>query len=140
VVFATAGPGQPVADLAADLAAAFEGMPLADARGRPDRARVSSSRCWAENANTAVGKRQGSGDGEGGWELLGFAGVTLGQVVLAAKNHGLYLGPVEGKELLSGWAEAHALRLPPEGSAEYQRFAKRIRLRWPTRRWEARAA
>lgn len=133
VVFASAGSGQPVTDLAAALAEAFGQMPLVDARGRPDRARVSSSRCWAENANTAVGKGQGDRESEAGWELLGFAGVTLGQVVLAARNQGLYLGPVEDKHLLPTWAEAHLLRLPPAGSAEYERFAKRIRLRWPTR-------
>lgn len=78
VVVATAGDGEPITDLAGTLATAFEQVPLADARGRPDLARVSSSRCWSRAVAGPVGS---SGDGEGGYELLGFARKTLHQVV-----------------------------------------------------------
>src|SRR4029453_3514586 len=53
VVLATAGDGEPVTDLSGTLATAFEQVPLADARGRPDLARVSSSRCWSRATDKA---------------------------------------------------------------------------------------
>jgi hypothetical protein len=124
-VFATTGPGTPVRHLPQELAAAFEVMPS-------DLARVSSSRCWSagHSANAEGGK---PGEGESGWELLGLAGVTLDQVVEAAKDQGFYGGPVDPAHLLPGWGEAHLLRLPDQGSMEYRRFARRIRLHWPAR-------
>lgn len=124
IVVATAGPGEPITDLAATLASAFEQMPS-------DEARVSSSRAWAlEPAATGA---TGAGDGEGGWELLGFTTVTLDDVVQVARDLGLYVGQVADRELAPDWAEAHLLRLPEEGTLDYRRFAKRIGLHWPSR-------
>ncbi len=125
-VFTTTGPGEQVVHLDQELAAAFERMPS-------DLARVSSSRCWSATATAPSGTGT-QGEGEPGWELLGLAGVTLGEVVEAAQEQGLYVGPVESRELLPAWGEAHLLRLPDRDSAEYRRFAKRIKLHWPTRR------
>jgi hypothetical protein len=134
VVVATTGPGEPVDDLAATLNAAFAAMPAGDAKGRPDAARVSSSRCWAETRTPDhVSGNSGRDDDEGRWELVGLAGVSLDQVVKVAKEHGLYLGPVDAREMAVAWAEAHLLRLPPAGTAEYLRFTTSIRLHWPAR-------
>ena len=137
VVLATAGEGEPVTDLPGTLATAFEEVPLADARGRPDLARVSSSRCWSQ---AAVGQ-VGGGDGEGGYELLGFARKPLRQVVQMAKNLGLYAGPVADRELAPNWAEAHLLHLPPGDTLAWRRFKRWIGLHQPDRfRREVRAA
>lgn len=133
VVFATAGPGEPVTDLGATLDAAFAAMPAGDAKGRPDTARVSSSRCWAESKPVRAGTGSGRGDDQGKWELVGLAGVSLDQVVKVAQEHGLYLGPVDARDLAAAWAEAHLLRLPPAGTPEYLRFTNSIRLHWPAR-------
>jgi hypothetical protein len=137
VVVATAGDGESITDLASTLAAAFEQVPLTDARGRPDLARVSSSRCWSQAAD-----RAGSGgDGEGGYELLGFARKTLHQVVKVAKSVGLYAGPVADRELASDWAEAHLLHAPPGDTLAWRRFKRWIGLHHPDRyRREVRAA
>jgi hypothetical protein len=141
-VFATSGEGEQVGDLAAALEAAFAAAPLADDHGRPDTTRVSSSRCWAEHSTSAAAGR-GAGDGDQpGWELVGLAGVTIDQVVQAAKDQDLYLGPLPARDLAPAWAEAHLLRLPDEDTIAYRQFAWRIRLHWPSRhgRDEARAA
>lgn len=130
VVLATAGAGDPVTDLAATLASAFEQVPLVDAKGRPDLARVSSSRCWSLAAGKAG---SGSGDAEGGYELLGFATKPLRQVVQVAKNLGLYAGPVAARELAPDWAEAHLLHLPPGASLAWRRFTRWIGLHHPDR-------
>jgi hypothetical protein len=138
VVLATAGDGDPVTDLAGTLATAFEQVPLVDHRGRPDLARVSSSRCWS----LAAGKAGGGGDGEGGgYELLGFTRKPLRQVVQMAKNLGLYAGPVADRELAPDWAEAHLLHLPPGDALAWRRFKRWIGLHQPDRfRREVRAA
>jgi hypothetical protein len=130
VVLATAGDGDPVTDLAATLAAAFEEVPLVDAKGRPDLARVSSSRCWSLAAGKVGG---GGGDADGGYELLGFASKTLRQVVQVAKNLGLYAGPVADRDLAPDWAEAHLLHLPPGDSLAWRRFTRWIGLHHPDR-------
>ena len=139
VVLATAGDGEPVTDLASTLAAAFEQVPLADAKGRPDLARVSSSRCWSQAATAAAG---GNGDGDGGgYELLGFARKTLQQVVKVAKSVGLYAGVVADRDLAPDWAEAHLLHLPPGDTLAWRRFKRWIGLHQPDRfRREVRAA
>jgi hypothetical protein len=130
VVLATAGDGDPVADLAAILGATFEQMPLVDGRGRPDTARVSSSRCWSE----ATGKSGSGGDGEGGgYELLGFARRPLAHVVRKAKETGLYVGPVADRDLAVDWAEAVLLRLPASDSLAWHRFKRWIGLHQPDR-------
>lgn len=129
VVLATAGDGEPVTDLAETLATAFEQMPLADARGRPDLARVSSSRCWSR----ATDKVGSGGDSEGGYELLGFARKPLRQVVQVAKSLGLYAGPVADRELAPDWAEAHLLHLPPGDTLAWRRFTRWIGLHHPDR-------
>jgi hypothetical protein len=130
VVLATADDGDPVTDLAGTLATAFEQVPLVDDRGRPDLARVSSSRCWSQ---AAVGQVGSGGDGEGGYELLGFARKPLRQVVQAAKNLGLYAGPVADRELAPDWAEAHLLHLPPGDTLAWRRFSRWIGLHHPDR-------
>jgi hypothetical protein len=140
VVLATAGDGDPVTDLASTLATAFEQMPLADRRGRPDTARVSSSRCWSvQPAAQAAG---GGGDREGGYELLGFARRPLAQVVRIAKQNGWYGGEVADRELAADWAEAVLLRLPAGDTLAWRRFKRWIGLHQPDRyrRREARAA
>jgi hypothetical protein len=123
-VFATTGVGDPVSELRQALGEAFTEMPS-------DLARVSSSRCWSSASGAAA--PGGQGDSESGWELLGMAGVALDQVVEVAKDQGLYLGPVQDRDLASGWAEAHLVRLPEPDSLEYRRFVRRIRLHWPAR-------
>jgi hypothetical protein len=141
-VFATSGEGEPVSDLAAALEAAFAAVPLADDHGRPDTARVSSSRCWAERSTPAAAGRGAGEDEQGGWELLGLAGVTIDQVVEAAKDQDLYLGALPVRDLAPAWAEAHLIRVPDPGTVDYRRFAWRVRLHWPARpgRDEVRAA
>jgi hypothetical protein len=140
VVLATAGDGDPVTDLAGTLAVAFEQAPLVDARGRPDLARVSSSRCWSltsAKAGSGIG-----GDGEGGYELLGFASKPLGQVATIAKQNGWYAGPVADRELAADWAEAILLHLPADDTLAWRRFTRWIGLHHPDRhrRQGARAA
>jgi hypothetical protein len=125
-VLATAGDGEPVTDLAGALATAFEQVPLVDNRGRPDLARVSSSRCWSQADKAGSG-----GDGEGRYELLGFARKPLRQVILVAKNLGLYAGPVADRELAPDWAEAHLLHLPPGDTLAWRRFTRWIGLHHP---------
>lgn len=137
LVFASAGEGEPVTDLAAALGDAFEQMPLADARGRPDRARVSSSRAWS-----VATKATGSGDGQGGYELLGQAKVPLAMVVKAAQDLGMYVGQVADRELAAEWAEAHVLRYPADPRV-WRWFTRRVGLhqpdrhRWRGERWAA---
>jgi hypothetical protein len=123
VVFASGMPGDPVVDLHQGLAVAFEAMPS-------DLARVSSSRCWSAAGGAAA---PAAGDGEGGWELLGLAAVSLDQVVEVAKAQGLYVGPVDQRDLPSDWGDAHVLDLPEVGSLAYRMFAMRIGLHWPDR-------
>jgi hypothetical protein len=143
VVFATAGPGDPVADVAAALASAFAAMPS-------DTARVSSSRCWAERtadvaAGVAVPGGGGGGAGgggeaedQGGYELLGMAKVSLAHVIAAARDLGIYQGPIPDTELPADWAEAHRLELPGDQLA-YKRFIRRIGLHWPDRHGHSKA-
>jgi hypothetical protein len=140
VVLATAGDGDPVTDLAATLATAFEQAPLVDARGRPDLARVSSSRCWSLTSAKA-GSGSG-GDGDGGYELLGFARKPLAQVTRIARQNGWYAGPVADDELAADWAEAILLYLPAGDTLAWRRFKRWIGLHQPDRyrRREARAA
>jgi hypothetical protein len=126
LVFATAGPGDPVVHLDQALADAFAAMPS-------DLTRVSSSRCWA-----ATGGPGGSGGegGEGGWELLGVASKPLAQVVKVAKDLGLYVGRVGDRQLAPDWAEAHRLRRPPDDPLAWRRFTRWIGLHHPKReRW-----
>jgi hypothetical protein len=140
VVLATIGDGEPVTDLAGTLASAFEQVPLVDAKGRPDLARVSSSRCWSQ---AAAGQAGSSGaDDSGGYELLGFARKTLPQVVKIAKSVGLYAGPVADRELAPDWAEAHLLHVPAGDTLAWRRFTRWIGLHHPDRyrRQGARAA
>lgn len=132
VVLATAGDGEPVTDLAGTLAVAFQEIPLVDARGRPDLARVSSSRCWSLTSATAASSGS-SGDGEGGYELLGFTRKPLGQVVKVAMSLGLYAGPVADRELAPDWAEAHLLRFPLADTLAWRRFTRWIGLHHPDR-------
>lgn len=126
VVLATASEGEVVTDLAGTLASAFEQAPLVDDRGRPDLARVSSSRCWSMATDQAAG-----GDAEGGYELLGFARKQLAQVATIAKQNGWYAGPVADRELATDWAEAILLRLPADDTLAWRRFSRWIGLHQP---------
>jgi hypothetical protein len=88
VVYATSGPGQPVANPRRLLARDFDLMPS-------DRAHATSSRAWAmTSAKPAAGGKASGGKAEATprWELLGHARVTLPQVIAAAKDLGLYRG------------------------------------------------
>jgi hypothetical protein len=130
VVLATAGDGEPVTDPTGTLTAAFEEVPLVDGRGRPDLARVSSSRCWSQ---AVAGPAGSGGDGDGGYELIGFARKTLPQVVKVAKSVGLYAGPVADRGLAPDWAEAHLLHVPPGDTLAWRRFSRCVGLHHPDR-------
>lgn len=69
-----------------------------------------------------------------GWELLGFAGLDYAAALRVLAQLDLDQGDVPERELADDWAEARAVRLPVEGSADWTRMVRRLRLRPPTTR------
>jgi hypothetical protein len=68
-----------------------------------------------------------------GWELIGFAGVTLDVAVHAAAALKLEPAPMPERALAADWAEAYELALPAEGTSTYRALIQRLRLRAPGR-------
>jgi hypothetical protein len=67
-----------------------------------------------------------------GWELIGFAGVTLDVALHAADALKLEPAPMPDRKLAAAWAEAYELALPGEGTPTYRALIQRLRLRAAT--------
>jgi hypothetical protein len=69
-----------------------------------------------------------------GWELIGFSALEYIQGIRVLAALDLDQGDIPERELPDDWAEARKVRLPAEGTPEWQRLWTRLKLRLPTTR------
>jgi hypothetical protein len=114
-LYATGGPGEPVADLKAGLAADLAAAPVAQ--------RIVSSRDWALEPKAERGR--------GRYQVLGQVRTSAGQLREAAEAAHAYRGTIPAESLPPGWDAALVLQQPDDATdPAWRRFTRTIGLRY----------